>query len=88
MSKILCSCSACKNVHPGGKFLHPSTVWRHRKKEQNLDINSSDIFSAHEEVSTMNSSNYYDSGFIFANAPVIDNLKRYILLLLFNLNLI
>ena len=80
MSRILCSCSACKNVHPGGKFLHPSTVWRHRKKEQNLDINSSDIFSIHEqkEFSSVNSSNlYYDSGLILVNAPItIDDLER------------
>ena len=66
MSRIPCSCSACKNAHPGGKFLHPSTVWRHRKKEQNLDINSSDIFSYNEQEE---------------DAPVIDdNLERYIII--------
>ena len=50
------------------------------KKEQNLNINSSDIFSIHEqkEFSSVNSSNlYYDSGLILANAPItIDDLER------------
>jgi len=35
-----CDCSACKNKNPttGGKYMHSSSVWRHKKKEHDLDI--------------------------------------------------
>lgn len=75
MSKVLCSCSACKNESSatGGRFFHPSTVWRHRKKEQNLNIN----FSDKEEFLSPSSNNISD--LILDNTPDINNLERYII---------
>lgn len=69
MSKELCSCSACKNECPvaGGKFLHHTTLWRHRIKEQNLDIASSDIF-----LDTSSSSGLVPT----TGIPIANSLKR------------
>lgn len=69
MSKEFCNCSVCKNEFPeaGGKFVHPTTIWRHRIKEQNLDITSADMF--------LDTSSSSDS--VLTSIPIIDHLERY-----------
>lgn len=97
MSKKLCSCPACKNEDPavGGRFLHSSTVWRHRKKEQDLDINSSYNISSDitAQKDTKQSTRYIkqhdheqevfsslsSSVNYNSDAPITDNLERYII---------